>query len=98
MLPVPPVNPPPWIHTMTGSPPRPTTVGVYTFRYRQFSDVLVVMTPVATLPIWAHALPGQVAFLTPVHGLAGWGGRHRRDPTGGAAYCMPKNSRALLAY
>jgi len=22
------------------------------------------------LPIWAHALPGHVAFLTPAHGLA----------------------------
>src|SRR6266851_251384 len=98
MLPAPPVNAPPWIHAMTGRPPRPTAAGVYTFRYRQSSDVLVVISPVATLPIWAHGFPGQVAFLMPVHGAAGRGGRHRRTPTGGAAYGRPKNSRALPAY
>src|SRR6516165_1303481 len=98
MPPSPPMKPPPWIHTMTGRPPRPTTGGVYTFRYRQSSDVLVVITPVAMLPVWAHAGPGQVAaFLTPVHRAAGRGARHRRAPTGGAAYGMPKNSRAPLA-
>ncbi len=83
---------------MTGRPPRPTAAGVYTFRYRQSSDVLVVISPVAMLPIWAHVFPGQVAFLMPVHGAAGCGGRHRRTRTGGAAYGMPKNSRALPAY
>src|SRR6516162_93945 len=97
MLPSPPVKPPPWIHTMTGRPPRPTTVGVYTFRYRQSSDVLVAITPVAMLPVWAHAGPIQLAFLMPVHRAAGRGARHRRAPTGGAAYGMPKNSRAPLA-
>src|SRR6266702_3167533 len=97
MAPSPPVNAPPWIHTMTGRPPRPVAVGVYTFRYRQSSDVLVVMTPVAMLPVWAQVFPGHVASLIPVHGAAGWGGCHRRAPTGGAAYGMPKNSRALPA-
>src|SRR5271165_4531464 len=98
MLPSPPVNPPPWIHTMTGKPPRPVTAGVYTFRYRQFSDVLVVITPVATLPVWAQAGPIRSAFLMPFHRGAGCGGRHRRAPAGGAAYGMPKNSRTLRAY
>src|SRR6266700_705694 len=98
MAPSPPVNAPPWIHTMTGRRPLPITVGVYTFRYRQSSDALVLTTPLAMLPIWAHAGASQLAFLMPVHRAAGWGGRHRRATTGGAAYGMPKNSRALLAY
>ncbi|MCW2934905.1 MAG: hypothetical protein JWM19_5867 [Actinomycetia bacterium] len=45
----------------------------------------MVITPVAMLPSWAQAFPGQVAFLMPVQGAAGWGGRHRKAPAGDPA-------------
>src|SRR6266571_5395350 len=94
MLAVPPEKPPPWIHTMTGSGRRGSVLGVYTLTTRQSSAVLVLVTPVPTLPVCAHTLPKVVVSLMPVHGAAGRGGRQRSAPTGGAAYGMPRNSRA----
>src|SRR6266567_3125722 len=92
MLAVPPEKPPPWIHTMTGSGRRGSVLGVYTLTTRQSSAVLVLVTPVPTLPVCAHTLPKVVVSLMPVHGAAGRGGRQRSAPTGGAAYGMPRNS------
>src|SRR5438270_8721582 len=94
MLPAPPVNPPPWIHTITGSPRRGSVGGVYTLRYRQSSAVLVFGSPETMVPFCAQTLPGWVASLTPPHRAAARGGRHRNCPTGGAAYGIPRNSRA----
>src|SRR5216683_2750157 len=94
MLPAPPVKPPPWIHTITGSRLTSAALGVYTFRYRQSSAVLVAGTPVEILPVCAHTLVGLVASLTPRQRAAGRGGRHLSAPVGGAAYGMPMNSRA----
>ena len=85
MLPAPPVNPPPWIQTITGRGRKLDVAGVYTFRYRQSSAVLVTGTPVATLPFWAQTLPGLLASLIPRQRAAGCGGRQRSGPTGGAA-------------
>jgi hypothetical protein len=36
-----------------------------------------------------QSAPKSAAWRTPVHGAAGWGGRHRRSPTGGAAKGIP---------
>src|SRR5215470_8951703 len=94
MLAVPPAKPPPWIHTMTGSGRCGSIFGVYTLTTRQSSAVLVLITPVPTLPVCAHTLPKVVTSLMPVQGAAGCGGRQRSAPTGGAAYCVPRNSRA----
>ena len=36
--------------------------------------------------------PNSVASRTPDQGTTGWGGRHRRGPTGGAANGIPENA------
>ena len=38
-----------------------------------------------------QSAPNSAAWRMPVHGAAGWGGRHRSSPTGGAANGMPLN-------
>lgn len=43
-----------------------------------------------------HALPKAVAGSVVVHGVGGWGGCHRRFPTGGAAYGIPSHSLTPL--
>ena len=43
-------------------------------------------------PICLHVLPKVVTFFTEVHGVGGCGGRHRRSPTGGRAYGMPRKA------
>ncbi len=43
--------------------------------------------------------PNSAAWRTPVHGAAGWGGLHRRSPTGGAAKGMPlKDVDAVVSH
>ena len=39
-----------------------------------------------------QSCPYAFAARTPVHGATGWGARHRRLPTGGAANGMPLNA------
>src|SRR5919112_1497417 len=76
-------SPPPWMKTYTGSrQPRPLPVGRCTLTKRQFSEL--VRGPFV-LARAAQRLPYCCAALTPVHRRAGWGARHRRAPTGGAA-------------
>src|SRR4051812_48632723 len=67
--------------------PRPLPVGRCTLTKRQFSEL--VRAPLV-LARAVHLSPYWVAALTPVHGRTGWGARHRRAPTGGAAYGMPR--------
>ena len=43
-----------------------------------------------------HSLPKAVAASVVVHGVGGWGGCHRRFPTGGAAYGIPSHSLTVL--
>ena len=91
--PEPPTNPPPWIHTITGSLRAFGSAGRQTFRNRQSSDgARGAGAPAGgggpNRPCMQLA-PYSAAWRTPVHGAAGWGGRHRRSPTGGAAKGMP---------
>ena len=80
-------NPPPWIHTITGRGGAGVE-GAHTLRVRQSSSVSRagpgMMRSVAP-GTWGAAKPALVASRTPVHASGGWGGRHRRGPTGGRA-------------
>src|SRR4051812_8801470 len=64
-------------------------MGVYTFRYKQSSEVLGVPKGPAGC---AQFGASRVASRTPAHLVAGRGGCHRSVPPGGAAYGMPRNS------
>ena len=91
--PEPPTNPPPWIHTITGSLRAVGSAGRQTFRNRQSSEGAGGAGAPAggggpNRPCMQLA-PYSAAWRTPVHRAAGWGGRHRRSPTGGAAKGMP---------
>jgi hypothetical protein len=59
------------------------------FRRRQSS--FPETTPAGTLgaEIWGHCR-GAVAFSGASHGERGRGGFHRRSPSGGAAYGIPR--------
>ena len=48
------------------------------------------LPPTIADPICGHAAPYSVAFNVPPHGGCDCGGRHRRSPTGGLAYGIPK--------
>ena len=65
--------------------------GVKTFRYRQSSDVLAWPNGETD---WAQCGANWVASRTPLQRAAGCGGRQRSEPTGGAAYGIPRNSSA----
>src|SRR3954454_19967898 len=81
-------SPPPWMNTYTGiRDPRPLPVGRCTLTNRQFSAFDRGPLVLASA---AHVAPYCVADLIPLHHGAGWGARHRRLPTGGAAYGMPR--------
>ena len=92
----PPVNPPPYIQTITGScAPVVALAGRQTFKNRQSSDgTRAGGAPAAAAgggpnrPCMQSA-PNSAAWRTPVQRATGWGGRHRRSPTGGAAKGMP---------
>src|SRR5580704_10331754 len=75
---------------MTGEPAC-WWLGVKTFRKRQSSDVLAWPKGDADC---AQCGANWVASRTPDQLAAGCGGCHRRAPTGGAAYGMPRNSSA----
>ena len=84
--PEPVMNPPPWIHTITGSRSSRVRAGVQTLRYRQSSLCPVGSEPPPMVaPLWGQEAPKRVQVRTPVHGRTGCGGRQRRSPTGGAA-------------
>src|SRR5262245_61777924 len=68
--------------------------GVHTLRYRQSSSLLALFCSVA-LAIWAQRLPNCVASIGVVHLSGATGAFQRRAPTGGFAYGMPRNCRAV---
>ena len=89
--PDPPMKAPPWIHTMTGRLPS-SHAGVHTLSDRQSSSVVGGMPPnrVSRGDGFCMATgPNSTQSRTPSHGGAGWGGRNRSSPTGGAAKGMP---------
>ena len=76
---LPAVNPPPWIHTMTGRTGSPGP-GVKTLRYRQSSLDGRSRAPrklSVAEGFWGAIGPNVVASRTPAHGSAGPGGRKR---------------------
>src|SRR5262245_24781086 len=81
--PAPVTNPPPCIHTITGSRSAPDLAGVQILSVRQSSDDGGLGAG------RGHGGPGWMASLTSVHGGDGSGARHRNAPMGGAAYGMP---------
>src|ERR1700733_5707085 len=84
-FPLPLVNPPPWMWTMTGRLLVGVAVtGAHTLTNRQFS--------LPAPDVCVHSLPKAVAGNVVVHAVGGWGGLHRRRPTGGAAYGIPSHS------
>src|SRR5215470_8294704 len=81
---------------MTGSfSPLPFAV-VQTFRYKQ-SSLKLEGPPiiVASCLSWMQPGANASAFLTPLHGLTGWGAFHRSSPTGDAANGTPLNEATL---
>src|SRR5215471_15604467 len=67
--------------------------GTNTFRFRQSSlPTVPVGFPFASNAGWMHSAPNFVALRTPDHGTTAAGGRHRNEPTGGAAYGTPRHS------
>ena len=86
VAPVPPVKPPPWIHTMTGRA-GPSVAGVITLSDRQSSSQAPVdcAMPATRLGACQAMGPKRVASRTPAHGLGGSGRAKRRCPVGGAA-------------
>ena len=80
---------------MTGSPS--ASFGAFTFRKRQSSAELAC----GDAPVWPGAgkvvcrqvEPYCVALRTPSQSSGSSGGRHRRPPTGAAAYGMPRQER-----
>src|ERR1044071_755208 len=85
--------PPPCSHTMTGAF-LGAGDGVHTLRYRQSSSLLARFCSVA-LAICAQRLPNLVASIGAAHLSGGTGAFQRRLPTGGFAYGMPRNCRAV---
>src|SRR6516165_695428 len=82
------MNEPPWIQTSTGSPTAPVS-GVHTFRFRQSSPAITTSGNSGAYcggwsPLGAVG-PNAVASRSPAPGAAGWGGRIRFAPNGGAA-------------
>jgi hypothetical protein len=82
------MNEPPWIHTSTGSPVALGS-GVHTFRFRQSSPGITTSGNSVTYcggysPLGTVG-PNAVASRSPSQGRAGWGGRIRFAPNGGAA-------------
>src|SRR6202020_695393 len=93
--PVPELNPPPWIHTITGrgSPPSPLD---QMLRVRQSSDCSSGAPPTdmpGTGGVWGARGPRGSHPLIPVDGSAASGGCQRRGPTGGAAEGIPENDQ-----
>ena len=87
VAPVPKRKAPPWIHTITGRLPS-SQAGVQMLSVRQSSSMAWGGAPnMASIApwFWGAIGPKRVASRTPLHGCAGWGGRKRRSPTGGAA-------------
>src|SRR3954449_6212949 len=83
-------NPPPWIHTSTGSAePRS---GVNTLTLRQSSPAITGSgMPPANVTGGCSALgPYAKQSLTPSQGSTGAGARKRFGPYGGAAYGTPR--------
>ncbi len=87
------VNPPPWIHTITGSGAAAAPVlllGTNTFRYRQSSEVVAGQVALGIMQVWTHpGLSSEGSGIVQASG--GEGGANRSGPTGGAAYGTPKN-------
>src|ERR1035441_4918664 len=79
------LNLPPEIQTRTGTRSLTDVAGVHTFRYRQSSLVLELAFPIPCM----HAGANFAASFTPFHLAAGWGARHRKTPTAGAAHRLP---------
>lgn len=89
--PLPPTKPPPCIQTITGNwASCLLSDGCQMFRYRQSSDEPAIEPEPRGQPACAQFAPYLLASSTPSHIGAGWGGRQRNAPTGGAAYGMLK--------
>ena len=93
--PEPKMNAPPWIHTITGRRAS-SHPGVQTLRYSA-SSLTLSSAPAPKSVCIADAACAQmgekrVASRTPSHASSRWGGSHRREPMGGAAYGMPLNT------
>ena len=95
--PVPVMNPPPWIHTMTGSPDEVAS-GVHTSTVRQSSPcrrgLKYALNGSPSNADWGTPVPNSEVSLTPSQAAAGTGGRSRLGPNGAAAYGMPRNRTA----
>src|SRR6187455_806595 len=83
----PPVKPPPWTQTITGTLAFGALAGVHTFRYRQSS--LTGEELPCEFAGCMHAFAKASAFLTPDQGWTGAGAFQRKSPTGGAANGIP---------
>src|SRR6476620_12178311 len=87
----PPVNPPPYIQTVTGSfAPEEAFEGRHRLINRQSSDdVGDIETGPGRNAACAQSAPYLVASRDPCHGGKGCGGRHRFSPVGAAAKGIP---------
>src|SRR5687768_1818987 len=95
--PLPPVNAPPWIQTMTGRRAS-SAAGVQTFSRRQSSPVGSSLTnmgasgPLVAICTCGQMLAADVQSSTPDHGSIGRGGRNRSSSTGAAANGTPRKT------
>jgi hypothetical protein len=78
------VNPPPWIHTITGRPALDVASGVQTLSERQ-SSLVPAMGLFPRFSSCGQYGPFCVASRAAVHAAGGCGGFHRSGPVGAAA-------------
>ena len=84
-------NAPVGIHTITGAGEAGAGLGVQMFSFRQFSLPAVVLLPGGLT--FAQGPGATVALEVPAHGVAGWGGFHRKLASGGTANGIPRKAQ-----
>ena len=84
-------NAPVGIHTITGTGEAGAGLGVQMFSFRQFSLPAVVLLPGGLT--FAQGPGATVALEVPAHGVAGWGGFHRKLASGGTANGIPRKAQ-----